>query len=116
MANVRISELTAVSSLDGTELVEVVQAGTNKKATISQIAEQVEGLGQFIATIGDGSAINIDVTHNLNTRNVHVSVRRATTPWDQVFVDNECPTVNKVTLKFGAVAPGANAFVVTVSK
>ena len=116
MANVRISELSAVSSLDGTELLEVVQSGTNKKATVSQLAAQVEGLGQFVATIGDGSAINIDVTHNLGTRNLHVSVRRSTTPWDQVFVDNECPSDSVVTLKFGAVAPGVNSFIVTVSK
>ncbi len=37
MANIKISELSAVTSLDGTELIEVVQSGTNKKATVSQV-------------------------------------------------------------------------------
>ena len=33
----KISDLTSVSSLDGSELIEVVQSGANKKATIGQI-------------------------------------------------------------------------------
>ena len=37
MANIKISELDAVASLDGTELIEVVQGGTNKKATIADV-------------------------------------------------------------------------------
>jgi hypothetical protein len=37
MANVKISDLTAASALDGTELLEVVQGGTNKKATGAQV-------------------------------------------------------------------------------
>lgn len=37
MANIKISELDAVTALDGTELIEVVQGGTNKKATIADV-------------------------------------------------------------------------------
>lgn len=113
---VKISELTAATALDGSELVEVVQAGTNKKVTVSQLADEVEGLGQHVQTIGDGTNVDITVTHNLNTRNVHVTVRRATTPWDEIAVNNDATTVNSITLHFGAVPPGTNSMIVTVSK
>lgn len=39
MADVKISALTAASALTGTELVEVVQSGTNKKSTTQDIAD-----------------------------------------------------------------------------
>lgn len=42
MADVKISELTAASALTGTELVEVVQSGTNKKSTTQDIADLFE--------------------------------------------------------------------------
>lgn len=35
----KISDLTSVSSLDGSELIEVVQSGANKKSPISKINE-----------------------------------------------------------------------------
>ena len=33
----KISDLTSVSSLDGSELIEVVQSGATKKASVSQV-------------------------------------------------------------------------------
>jgi len=116
MALVKISELTAAGTLDGSELVEIVQGGANKKATVAQLAAEVEGLGQFIQTVGDGTNVDIVVTHNLNTRNLHVSVRRATSPFDEIMVNNDATTVNTLTLHFGSVPPGLNSMVVTVSK
>lgn len=47
MANTKISELTAATSLAGTELVPVVQAGATKSATVQQIANKATG---FAAT------------------------------------------------------------------
>lgn len=38
MANIKISELTDAGALDGTELVEIVQGGGNKKAKAGKIA------------------------------------------------------------------------------
>lgn len=116
MADIKISDMVAASTLDGTELLEVVQTGTNKKMTVSTLAAKVEDLGQFVQVVGDGVNVNITVTHNLATKNLHVTVRRNGTPWEQILCDNECPTDNTTTLKFGAIAPGVDAFKVTISK
>jgi hypothetical protein len=68
---------------------------------------------KFAADIGDGSATQYDVSHNLNTRDVAVSVYRNATPWDTVICDTERLDVNTARLRF-AVAPSANAYRVVV--
>lgn len=64
------------------------------------------------ATIGDGSATTITVTHNLNTLDVVVSVREVSTG-AQVLVDNVANGVNSVQLTFGT-APTTGQYRVTV--
>ena len=49
------------------------------------------------------------MTHNLNSRDVQVSVHRNTTPWDTVLCDVQRTTTNTVTLKF-ATSVAAAAF------
>lgn len=68
---------------------------------------------RFEANIGDGAATQIDVTHNLNSRDVGVTVCRNATPWDDVICDVERPSVNAVRLRFSA-APTSNQFRVLV--
>lgn len=65
------------------------------------------------ALIGDGSATQFDITHNLNSRRVSVSVRRNSTPWDEVLTDVECPDVNNARVRFNA-APTVNQYEVTI--
>jgi hypothetical protein len=67
---------------------------------------------RFSQNIGDGSTTAIVVTHNLNTRDVLVSVHDATS-FDEVFVDVQKTSVNTVTITF-ATAPTSNQFRVTV--
>lgn len=64
---------------------------------------------KYAAAIGDGTTTNIVVTHNLGTQDVQVVVRNASSPYEQVMVDNEATTVNTVTLKF-ATAPTASQY------
>lgn len=64
------------------------------------------------ATIGDGTATTISVTHNLNTLDVQVVVRLVSTG-EQVIVDNVANGVNTVQLTFGT-APSAGQYRVTV--
>lgn len=64
------------------------------------------------ATIGDGSATTIGITHNLNTLDVQVVVRLVSTG-EQVIVDNVANGVNTVQLTFGT-APTAGQYRVTV--
>lgn len=65
------------------------------------------------ATIGDGTATTITVTHNLNTQDVTVSVREASTNAG-VLCDWVANGVNTVQLTF-AVAPTTGQYRATVS-
>jgi hypothetical protein len=66
----------------------------------------------YVATIGDGSATAITVSHNLNTRNVMVSVKRSSN-YAEIECDVVATTVNAVTLTF-ATAPASGEFFVTI--
>ena len=68
---------------------------------------------RFSVDVGDGTATSITVTHNLNTRDVVVVVRRNYGLFDQVMMDVNVATVNTVTLVF-ATAPTAAQFRATV--
>lgn len=65
------------------------------------------------ATIGDGSATQIDVTHNFGTRDLTVMVRLNSGTYATVECDIEMPDANTVRLKF-AVAPASNALRVII--
>jgi hypothetical protein len=65
--------------------------------------------------IGDGSNTSYTVTHNFNTRDVDVAVRRNSGAFDFVIVDTEATTLNTVTVRFASgLAPASNAFRVFV--
>lgn len=64
---------------------------------------------KFAASIGDGSATAITVTHNLGSRDITVQVYLNATPWDLEIADVTLPTVNTATVGF-ATAPAAGAY------
>ncbi len=64
---------------------------------------------KFAQTIGDGSATQFTITHNLNTQDLHASVRRTSGAFDEVIADVEFPTVNTCVVRFAA-APASGAF------
>ncbi len=65
--------------------------------------------------VGDGSAPQYDVTHNINTRDTHVTVYRNASPWDEILCDIERPDTNTTRVRF-ASAPSSNQFrVVTIA-
>jgi hypothetical protein len=66
----------------------------------------------YVTTIGDGSSTAITVSHNLNTRNVMVSVKRSSN-YAEIECDVVATTVNAVTLTF-ATAPASSEFFVTI--
>lgn len=68
---------------------------------------------KYSADIGDGSATQYTVTHNLGTRDAHVTVFRNSGTYDDVLPDVERTSANAVRLTF-ASAPAANAFRVVV--
>lgn len=59
--------------------------------------------------VGDGSSTSIDVVHNLGTKDLVVQVRDNNTPYQQVDVEIQYATTNKVTLIF-ASAPATNRY------
>ena len=67
---------------------------------------------KFSADFGDGSATQYDITHNLNTEDVHVMVRRNSDDAD-VICDARRFSVNVVRLNFSA-APASNALRVVI--
>lgn len=115
MAQVKITDLQAADPLTQSDLIEVVQGGVNKQATVGQVAATVASLTKYKTTVGDGVNVDILITHNLNTRDVHVTCRRATAPYDEISVNNEATSLNSITMKFGAIPPSTNSMVVTVS-
>lgn len=68
---------------------------------------------KFSADFGDGAATTYNISHNFASRDCHVSVYRASTPWDDIMCDVERSDTNTVNLKF-AVAPTSNQFRVVV--
>jgi len=53
MADLKISQLTAVTSLDGTEPIPVVQSSTTKKATVAQLLT-----GQIVTESGTSRTLS----------------------------------------------------------
>jgi hypothetical protein len=92
----------------------MIKVGDGNTAWSSLVYSSVGnfGVGSFTQTVGDGSATTIIVTHNLNTRNVVVSVKESST-YAEVLCDVSATSVNAVTLTF-ATAPTAGQYTVTV--
>lgn len=88
-----------------------VDAGTpgNLFVSAETLAQYAGRAKKYQANIGDGSATQYTVTHNLNSRDVLVQVIRNSAPYDSVLVDMERDSVNSVVLRF-ASAPTANQY------
>jgi len=67
---------------------------------------------KYSVSIGDGSATSYTVTHNLASRDVHVTVYNASS-YDEVITDVTHATTNTLTIVF-ASAPASNAYRVVV--
>lgn len=92
-------------------------AGTGLTLTGGVFAQDTAngyGVRKYATDIGDGVTTSITVTHNLNTRDVTVSVREVGSPYGYVFPNVEATTVNTVTVIF-AVAPTSNQYRVIVT-
>lgn len=68
---------------------------------------------KYAANVGDGSATQYTVTHNLGTRDVMVDVMTNSGNYDSVLCDVERTSTNAVRLTF-ASAPASNAYRVIV--
>lgn len=92
-----------------------VGAGTGIVSNANDVAIDTAVVPRkFAANIGNGALTTITVTHNLGTRDVHVTVYRNSAPYDNVIPDiDRSVGVNDVTITF-ATAPASNAYRVVV--
>lgn len=88
-----------------------VDTGTDDTRSVTplKLANWAGRMHIFAANFGDGSATQYDITHNFNTRDVHVAVFRNSGNYDEIVCDVSRPSVNAVRLNF-QVAPTSNQF------
>lgn len=92
---------------DNTNGVWKVKNGATDDLQTHQVARK------YSVAIGDGIETSLVVTHNLNTRDVTVTVRETGSPYAVVFPDIEMTSVDTITVKF-ATAPTENQYTVVV--
>lgn len=123
----KVDNSDKVSSVNGQTGVVVLDAGdiaydngtsgltaTDVQAAIDEVyAATGAGLGKYVENIGDGVSTQIDVVHNLGTRDVVASVKDAATPWLDTVVEWSALDVNTVRIEF-PVAPATGEYRVTV--
>lgn len=103
---------TAPSTLDTlNELAAALGDDPNFATTMTN--ELAKKTDKFSQAIGNGVATSFELAHNLNSRDVVVSIRESGSPYAQVYTDVEMTTVNIITVKF-AVAPTSGQYTVTV--
>lgn len=91
-----------------------VGAGTGISVAADTVAVDTTVVARkYTTTIGDGVETSYTITHNLNTRDVHVSVYKNSADYDEVEVDVLKASTSTVVLNF-AVAPTTNQYVVSV--
>lgn len=88
-----------------------VDAGTDDATIVTplKLATWAGRVKKVAADVGDGSSNQIDITHNLGTRDITVAVYRKTSPYDEVLCDIGHLDTNTVRLTF-ATAPTAAQF------
>ena len=79
----------------------------------SVVIDRAVVVTKYAETIGDGTNTSYTVTHNLNTRDVIVSLYDTASPYAEVMADVEHSTTNTITLLF-SVAPTTNKYRVVV--
>lgn len=91
-----------------------VDAGTDDLRIITplKLATWSGRIKKYSVNIGDGSATSYTVTHNLASRDVHVTVYNNSS-YDEVIADVTHTTTNTLTIVF-ASAPASNAYRVVV--
>jgi hypothetical protein len=83
-----------------TVAADTVAVDTTVIATQAYVTTAVTGMTKKYAAALTGTASPETVTHNLNTRDVHVQVLNGATPYTAVEVDWDAATVNTVTIRY----------------
>lgn len=68
---------------------------------------------KHVETVGDNSSTSFVLNHYLGTRDVNVTVRETSAPYEIVMTDIECTSTDCITVKF-AMAPTTDQYTVTI--
>ena len=93
------------------EIEEKLKSSDNARDLINNVAKSKAG--KLAKDIGDGTATEFTVSHNLNTQDVVITVRENNAPFTQVITDIEVTDVNNIKVKF-AKAPAQNEYRVII--
>lgn len=114
---IAVVDLTAAG--DYVELVGLQTSGGALSTSITGdgswlVAHRLDPVNSYKTDFGDTTTTTYTLTHNLNTRDVHVTLRRNS---DHAIVSAtvSCPTVNTVSVTVAA-APGVNALRALITK
>ena len=93
------------------EIEEKLKSSDNARDLINNVAKSKAG--KVAKDIGDGTATEFTVSHNLNTQDVVITVRENNAPFAQVITDIEVTDANDIKVKF-AKAPAQNEYRVII--
>lgn len=93
------------------EIEEKLKSSDNARDLINNVAKSKTG--KVAKEIGNGTATEFAVNHNLNTQDVVVMVRENMAPFAQVITDIEVTDANNIKVKF-AKAPAQNEYRVII--
>lgn len=111
-----LTAAAVVAVEEGTSADQLWQLTTDNPIVVGTTVQTWQRLGgaKFATLVGDGSTQTIPVVHNLNTRNVHVTVYRNSALFSEVYPDVRHTDANTVTVRF-TPAPAVNEFMVVIS-
>ena len=93
------------------EIEEKLKSSDNARDLINNAVK--DKASKMAKDIGDGTATEFTVSHNLNTQDVVITVRENNAPFTQVITDIEVTDVNNIKVKF-AKAPAQNEYRVII--
>lgn len=93
------------------EIEEKLNSSDNARELINNAVKNKAS--KMAKDIGDGTATEFTISHNLNTQDVVITVRENNAPFNQVITDVEITDVNNIKVKF-AKAPVQNEYRVII--
>lgn len=90
------------------ELEQFIKKNAQGLEAISNVAKKVS------KTFGDAQAKEFTITHNLNTRDVNVTIRETNSPYAIVYADVKVTDDNNILIATGAEVPNQDQYTVTI--
>ena len=110
----RINQILNGASSNYDTLKEIEEALKNNDNLTTVLKKGIaDKTGKVAKDIGDGTATEFTVSHNLNTQDVVITVRENIAPFAQVITDIEVTDANNIKVKF-AKAPAQNEYRVII--